>query len=70
MTNFARQPESTLRPTFPQLIELLSRMDFELFAWEEEDLSDIDPQAKIIGAPLEVAKNLYAKLQRTYQLVD
>ena len=45
-------------------------MDFELFAWEEEDLSDIDPQAKIIGAPLEVAKNLYAKLQRTYQLVD
>ena len=62
-----RQPESSLRPTFPQLVELLSRTDFELFVWEEEDLIGSDPQVKMIGAPLEVAKNLYPELQRSYQ---
>ena len=62
-----RQPESSHRPTFPQLVELLSRADFELFAWEEEDLRNSDPlQVKIIGAPLETAKNLYPDLQRSY----
>ena len=47
---------------------MLSRADFELFVWEEEDLVDSDPQAKMIGAPLEVAKNLYPKLQKSYIL--
>ena len=62
-----RQPESYRRPTFPQLVELLSRADFELFAWEEEDLKDSDPlQIKTIGAPLETAKNLYFDLQTSY----
>ena len=62
-----RQPDSALRPTFPQLVELLSRTDFELFAWDDEDLIDCDPQlVKVIGAPLDVAKNLYPELQRSY----
>ena len=61
-----RQPESIRRPTFPQLVELLSRADFELFVWEEEDLRNSDPQVKVIGAPLETAKDLYLELQRTY----
>ena len=62
-----RQPESYRRPTFPQLVELLSRAVFELFAWEEEDLKERDPlQIKTIGAPLETAKNLYLDLQMTY----
>ena len=62
-----RQPESAHRPTFPQLVELLSRADFELFGWEEEDLRNNDPmQVKTIGAPLETAKNLYPDLQRSY----
>jgi hypothetical protein len=48
-------------------VELLSRADFELFAWEEEDLRDSDPQqVKTIGAPLETAKNLYPDLQKLY----
>jgi hypothetical protein len=48
-------------------VELLSRADFELFAWEEEDLKDSDPlQVKMIGAPLETAKNLYPDLQTLY----
>ena len=45
---------------------MLSRADFELFVWEEEDLRNGDPQVKLIGAPLEVAKNLYHELQRVY----
>ena len=61
-----RKPESSRRPTFPQLVEMLSRADFELFAWEEEDLKDSDPQVKLIGAPLEVAQDLYPELQRSY----
>ena len=61
-----RQPESSRRPTFPQLVEMLSRAEFELFAWEEEDLMDCDPNVKLIGAPLEVAQNLYPELQESY----
>ena len=58
-----RNRECSLRPTFPQLVEMLSRTDF---VWEEEDLIGSDPQVKVIGAPLEVAKNLYPELQRSY----
>ena len=61
-----RHRECSRRPTFPQLVELLSRTDFELFVWEEEDLIGSDPQVKVIGAPLEVAKNLYPELQGSY----
>ena len=47
-------------------MEMLSQADFELFVWEEEDLRNSDPQVKLVGAPLEVAKNLYPELQRVY----
>ena len=62
-----RQPESSRRPTFSQLIEMLSRADFELFTWEEEDLKGCDQRVKIIGAPLEIAQNLYSVLQNMYK---
>ena len=65
-----RQPESSDRPNFRQILELLCRADFELFSWEEEDTKDCNPQVKKIGAPLEVAKNLYVDLQTIYQTVD
>ena len=58
-----RNRECSRRPTFPQLVEMLSRTDF---VWEEEDLIGSDPQVKVIGAPLEVAKNLYPELQGSY----
>ena len=45
---------------------MLSRADFELFAWEEDDLKNSDPQVKLIGAPMEVAQDLYPELQRLY----
>ena len=62
-----RQPQSSQRPTFSQLVEMLSRAEFELFMWEEEDLRDCDPQVKVIGAPLEVAQNLYLDMQNMYK---
>ena len=62
-----RQPESSRRPTFSQLVEMLSRADFELFAWEEADLKGCDQRVKVIGAPLELAQNLYTDLQNTYK---
>ena len=61
-----RQPERSCRPTFPQLVELLSRADFELFLWEEEDLRYSDPRVKEIGAPLEITTGLYPELQKMY----
>ena len=45
---------------------MLSRADFELFAWEEEEVKDSDPQVKLIGAPMELAQDLYPELQRSY----
>ena len=62
-----RQPESSRRPTFSQLVEMLSRADFELFVWEEEDLRGCDQRVKVIGAPLELAQNLYSDLQNVYK---
>ena len=53
-----RQPESSHCPTFSQLVKMLSRADFELFAWEE-DLKGCDQRVKVTGAPLELAQNLY-----------
>lgn len=42
--------------------------DFELFAWEEDDLRN--PLAKVIGAPLETSENLYCELQNSYVIKD
>ena len=65
LTHF-RKPESARRPKFSQLVEMLSRADFELFTWEEDDTKTSDPRVKVIGAPLDVARNLYQELQRSY----
>jgi hypothetical protein len=46
---------------------MLSRADFELFAWEEEDLKGCDQGVKVVGAPLELAQNLYTDLQNMYK---
>ena len=46
---------------------MLSRAEFELFVWEEDDLKDFDLQVKVIGAPLEVAQTLYPDLQNMYK---
>ena len=54
------------RPTFTHLLELLSQTEFEIFIWDNKDLIDCDPQVKVIGAPLDVANNLYPELQRSY----
>ena len=52
-------------PTFPQLVGLLSRADFELFVWEEEDLKPRDSNP-CRSRPLE----LHWKQQRTLKFTD
>ena len=63
---YDRHPKSSQRPSFSQLVEMLSQAEFELFVWEEADLKDFDPQVKVIGAPLEVSQKLYFDLQNMY----
>ena len=46
---------------------MLSRADFELFVWKEEDLKEANPQVKDIGAPLEAAENIYLDIQNMYK---
>ena len=60
-----RCPESSKRPTFAQLVEMLSQADFELLLWREED-TQIGPQVSVVGAPLEASKDLYSDLQKLY----
>ena len=47
-----RHPDRSSCHTFPQLVEMLSRSDFELFVWEEEDLRNSDPPTTNAFAPL------------------
>ena len=37
----------------------------DLLSWSEEDMR-VHPQAAVLGATLEVGKDLYPELQRTY----
>ena len=60
-----RHSETSRRPSFAQLVEMLSQADFELLLWREED-TQIGPQVSVVGAPLEASKNLYSDLQRVY----
>ena len=64
---FSRHPDKLHRPSFTQLLQELSQSESDLLAWSEEDLS-VHSQAAVLGAPLEVAKDLYTELQNTYRV--
>ena len=59
-----RRPESSRRPKFSELVEMLSRADFELhvFAWKEDDTKTSNPQVKAIEVSLDVVRNFYQEL--------
>ncbi|XP_064395470.1 uncharacterized protein LOC135342615 isoform X2 [Halichondria panicea] len=57
--------ETSRRPSFHQLVEMLSQADFELLLWNKTD-SGVGPQVTVVGASLEAAKNLYTDLQNAY----
>ncbi|XP_064396494.1 RAF proto-oncogene serine/threonine-protein kinase-like isoform X2 [Halichondria panicea] len=57
--------ETSRRPSFHQLVEMLSQADFELLLWNKTD-SGVGPQVTVVGTSLEAAKNLYTDLQNAY----
>ena len=62
-----RHPESSSRPTFSELLQVLSQgSETDLLRWSEEDMR-VHPQAAVLGAPLEAGKDLYIELQNAYQ---
>ena len=63
----SRHTDKLCRPSFTQLLQELSQPESDLLAWSEEDLS-VHSQAAVLGAPLEVAKDLYTGLQNTYRV--
>ncbi len=46
-------------------MEMHSQANFELLLWRDSDI-ETGPQVKVVGAPLEAAKNLYSDLQNVY----
>ncbi len=54
------------RPTFPNLKHELDQPDSILLHWTDEDRSNVNPEATIIGAPLNHTEQLYMDLQRSY----
>ena len=61
-----RHPETEMRPSFKTLSHKLSRPDFILLQWSEEDKL-VNSEADILGASLEASESLYGDLQMIYQ---
>ncbi len=61
-----RHPKKEVRPTFKTLSYKLSRPDFLLLLWSEEDRL-VNSEVDKLGAHLEVAEDLYSDLQKIYQ---
>lgn len=61
-----RHPEAPKRPQFAHLLQTLSRPEYELLNIPTEEVDKGLPQATILGAPLEVSKNIFTDLQNLY----
>ena len=66
---FSRHPETSKRPDFTAIGDLLQPDDSELLKWAEEDKS-VHPQADKLGADLIHAEDLYKDLQVLYKSDD
>ena len=58
-----RNPEPRLRPQFGQIAKLLAG---NVFDWSENDKLTCGENSMKLGAPLELAANLYYDLQHLY----
>ena len=63
-----RNPDKSSRPTFSRLHDDLSKnpRSNKLLDLTDEKSTELHPQAKVLGAPLEAGKNLYPALQSAY----
>ena len=60
-----RHPETSGRPTFPDIMQRLSLPDTKLLKWSEEDKAT-DPEAATLGADLDAGLGLYKDIQERY----
>ena len=60
-----RNADKPSRPDFAELVRALSSPVTDLLSWSEEDMR-VHPQAAVLGAPLEVGKDLYPELREIY----
>ena len=61
-----RNPVTTERPSFQDIVTLLSLPDTKLLKWSEEDKS-VHLEAATLGADLLCGEELYKDLQTRYQ---
>ena len=61
-----RHPTTSDRPTSTSIVQSLTRSDSTLLKWVESDKPADNPPAMQLGAPLEVSRDLYGNLQKTY----
>ena len=61
-----RNPDKSLRPSFPALCSHLSLPVSQLLHWSTEDTTGVGPRALMIGAPLKTAHALHINLQKYY----
>ena len=63
-----RNPETSKRPSFPDIVQRFSLPDTKLLKWSEEDKAT-NPEAATLGADLDTGQKLYKDLQERYQNV-
>ena len=54
------------RPTFSDIMQELQKSDFHILKWPVEDVNKYSPEARMLGSPLHLGKELYGDLQTTY----
>ena len=61
-----RNPDSTRRPTFCDIVVSLQRPDFQILKYSEEDQTKHSKEALTLGQDMQRASGLYLDLQRIY----
>lgn len=61
-----RHKDAIRRPVFSAIVKMLSHSDSQLLSWNAKDMS-IHTQVTCLGAPKEVASELYPELQDYYR---
>ena len=60
-----RNADKPSRPDFTEVVHALFSPVTDLLSWSEKDMR-VHQQAAVLGATLEVGKDLYLELQETY----
>ena len=61
-----RHPKHSSRPSFLEIVKTLSAQSDDLLKWVEGDTKGLDEQALLLGAPLDVSRNMFPELRSIY----